>query len=180
MKCKYLLSLLFILTIIELISGCSQNPTEPEFVNSFFPLEVGNKWYYNSSYPETSTITDVWAIIDNKNIVNKNYFMVIEQNLNANNKDTIYYRINGDTLFSKTKNYDEQIEADFHLNLNETAYWRNDLKVVEKTEDRITFETPFGGDYGYRVTFKKGIGISNLVSNGWVYRSLKLIKAEIK
>lgn len=70
--------------------------------------------------------------------------------------------------------------GDFSLNLYDTAYWRNDLRVIQKTENIIIFQTPFGADYGYSITFKKGIGITNSILNGFAYYRRTLIKAEIK
>ena len=56
-------------------------------------------------------------------------------------------------------------------NLNDTAYWENDMTVVQKTKDIMRFEIPFGADYGYSITFKRGIGITNKIQNGFIYIS---------
>ncbi|MHB1688114.1 MAG: hypothetical protein ACYCVH_12180 [Ignavibacteriaceae bacterium] len=166
--------------LFALLLGC-ESPNEPvRNVEEFFPLKVGNKWYYNSTNSDTTSIDDIWEITGQKEIDNKKYYEIIKHYLKYNLKDTLYYRLNGDTLFSKGINYNEQIVADFSLNINEIAYWKDDLKVVQKTENIITFETPFGADYGYSITFKRGIGIASAIENGFVYYRIKLIKAEIK
>ena len=148
--------------LFAILFGCS-SPNKPlEKVESFFPLTTGNKWYYNSSTGDTSSIDDVWEITAQKEIDNKKYYEIIEHHIKNNLNDTVYYRLNGDTLFSKRIDYQEHIVADFSLNLNETAYWQNDLKVVQKTENIMTFETPYEIDYGYTITFQRGVGIVSI------------------
>jgi hypothetical protein len=166
--------------LFALLLSC-ESPIEPiSSVKEFFPLKVGNKWYYNSTNSDTTSIDDVWEITGQKTLNNKEYYEMVTNHLENNFKDTLYYRINGDTLFSKRAKFNEQIIADFSLKINETAYWQNDLNVTYKTENTMTFETPFRADYGYSVTFKKGMGISILIQNGFVYYKLKLIKVELK
>lgn len=163
-----------------LLIGC-ESPTElssnPE---EYIPLKIGNKWYYNSVYPDTTSINIIWEVNGQEEINHKLYYRIVEQNIHFNFIDTIFYRFSGDTLFCRGKDYDEQIVADFSLNLYDTAYWQNDLRVVQKTNEIMKFETPFGADYGYSISFLKGIGITNSVQNGFVYNRRTLIKAEIK
>jgi len=169
----------FIPLLILIIAGC-ESPMDTTPADEYFPLKVGNKWYYNSIYPDTTYINVIWEVNGKEEINGKQYFKIVEQNLQINHIDTLFYRFDEDTLFCKRINYDERIVADFSLNLNDTAYWQNDLRVVQKTENIIKFETPFGADYGYSISFKKGIGITNTIQNGFVYNRLTLIKAEIK
>jgi hypothetical protein len=162
-----------------LIYSCKSSNEPSSNSEGYFPLKVGNKWYYNSVYPDTNSISIIWEVTGQEEINYRLYYRIIEQNTQINLIDTLFYRVNGDTLFRGGKN-NEQIIADFSLSLNDTAYWQNDLRVVEKNKDIIRLETPFGADYGYSITFQKGIGITNSVQNGFVYYRMTLIKAELK
>ena len=174
-KIYSLISLLFLLLI-----GC-ESPNEPSSIpGEYFPLKIGNKWYYNSGYPDTNSINIIWEVNGTEVKGHKMYYRIIEQNMQFNFIDTIFYRFSGDTLFNRRKDNDEQIIADFSIGLNDTAYWQNDLKVVQKTEDMIKYETPFLADYGYSITFKKGIGITETINNGIIYLRKRLVKAELK
>ena len=167
------LSFLFIL-------GCD-SPTEYSLNSEdYLPLKVGNKWYYNSDYSDTTTINLISEVNGKEDIDNKSYYRILEQNLQSNFIDTIFFRFSGDTLFSRNKSYSEQIMADFSLNLNDTAYWQNNMTVVQKTKDIMKYEIPFGADYGYSITFKRGVGITNTIQNGFIYHRRILIKSEIK
>ena len=171
--------LIFSLSFLFAI-GCD-SPTEysinPE---DYLPLKVGNKWYYNLDYSDTTSINLISEVNGKEKIGLKTYYRILEQNLLTNFIDTVFFRFSGDTLFSRRKVYPEQIIADFSLNLNDTAYWQNDMTVVQKTKDIMKFEIPFGADYGYSITFKKGIGIINTIQNGFVFHRRILIKSEMK
>lgn len=161
--------------------GCDSTTENSPNPGSYLPLKDGNKWYYNSHsrFPDTTSVDFVWEVKGQAEIGGRNFFRIIEHNLLTDNFDTLFYRLNGDTLFNWDVNK-EQIMSDFSLNLNDTAYWRNDLTVVQKTKDIIQFETPFGADYGSSISFQRGIGITNSIENGFVYYRNTLIKAEIK
>ena len=174
-KIYLLISLSFLFLL-----GC-ESPDEPSLSpEEYLPLKIGNKWYYNTAYPDTTSINIICEVKGQEEINNKIYYKIVEQNLQNNFMDTLFYRFSGDTLFSRRINYKEQIIADFSLGLNDTAYWQNDLIVVQKTKYIIKYETPFGADYGTSITFQRGIGIINSVQNGFVYYRRTLIKAEIK
>ncbi len=176
MRTIYLIISLLLLSLIS-----CESPTENSLIpEDYFPLKIGNKWYYNSDYSDTTTINLVSEVDGKENINNKMYFRIIEQNLQLNYNDTVFFRFGEDTLFMKQKYYAEQIMADFSLQLNDTAYWENDMTVVQKTKDVMKFEIPFAADYGSSITFKSGVGITNLILNGFVYHRRILIKSEIK
>lgn len=174
----YLFTCLF---LVVLFSGCDSTTEKSSIPGAYLPLKDGNKWYYNSHsrFPDTTSIDLVWEVIGQAEINGISYFRIIEHNLRTANSDTLFYRLNGDTLFS-WDGIKEQIMADFSLNLNDTAYWRNDLKVVQKSDDMIQFETPAGPDYSYSISYQRGIGITDIIEGGVVYHRRKLIKAEIK
>ena len=163
-----------------LLLGCS-SPNEPSSdPEEFFPLKAGNKWYYNTSYTDTDSIDLISEVTGGEVIGSKLYFRIVEQNLQFGFIDTVFYRFGGDTLFGKTKNYSEQIIADFSLNLNDAAYWQSDMRVVQKTQDIMKFEVPFAADYGSSITFQRGLGIIETEQNGFVYYRRTLRKVEIK
>ncbi len=170
---------------VSLVCGCksTNEPTSNNKPSSnsekYFPLKLGNKWYYNTANYIPDSIDLIWEVTGQEVLNDILYYRIIKQYLRYNTTDTQFYRFNGDTLFCKSKNI-ESIIADFSLNLNETASWFSDLKVVRKTDSLIEFSTPFGIDYGYSITFLKGYGITKIISNGIVYYETTLIKAEIK
>ncbi|GMU87454.1 MAG: hypothetical protein AMXMBFR48_26950 [Ignavibacteriales bacterium] len=145
------------------------------------PLKDGNKWYYNSHsrFPDTTSIVFVWEVNGQEKKGGLNYFRIVEHNLLTNYYDTLFYRLNGDTLFGWETDK-EQILADFSLNLNDTAYWRNDLKVVQKSGEIMQFETRLGQNSSYSISYQKGIGITDIIESGVLYHRKKLIKAEIQ
>jgi hypothetical protein len=171
---------LFISLSFLLLLGCDSPNEASSNPEEYLQLKIGNKWYYNSDYSDTTTINLISQVNGKEDIDHKSYYRIIEQNLQSNFIDTIFFRFGGDTLFSRKKDYPEQIMADFSLNLNDTAYWQNDLTVTQKTKDIMKFEIPFGVDYGYSITFKRGVGITNTIQNGIIYHRRILIKAEIK
>ncbi|GAB6283482.1 MAG: hypothetical protein STSR0008_22550 [Ignavibacterium sp.] len=165
---------------ILLIIGCESSTEYSSNPEEYLPLKVGNKWYYNSYSSDTTEINLISEVNGREEIELKSYYRIIERNLQFNFTDTIFFRFSGDTLFSRNKVSREKIIADFSLNLNDTAYWQNDMTVVQKTKDIMRFEIPFRADYGYSISFKRGVGITNTIQNGFVYYSRILIKAEIK
>lgn len=169
-----------IITFFILIS-CETSYEPLSIDESFFPLKIGNKWYYNTSGLNTDPILNIHEVKALKEINNKSYYLVTNTHLKYNLKDTVYYRLDKSVLFSKLPKYEERIMADFSLKENEYAYWDpiGDLKVTEKTDSIIKFERPFHADYGSSVTYKKGIGIIQTIENGFIYYRSNLVKAEL-
>jgi hypothetical protein len=172
---------LFLLILLLSIYCGSPTNNEEYLKNSYFPLKIGNRWYYNTSFPDTTTTDEIWDIIGKVEQNNKSYYEFVISYPSSAIKNTVYYRMNGDTLFYQGINDNkEHIIADFSLNLNDTTYWQSDLKVVLKTDSIIKYATPFSIDYGASITFKKNLGITDQISNGIIYYRLKLISAEIR
>jgi hypothetical protein len=173
-------TLFFIPLLLLLVFGCKSPVESSSNPPGYFPLQIGNKWYYNTFSQYSDSIDLIWQVVGQKVINGKQYFAIKESSASTFINDTIYFRFDGNILLSKINNNPEQYVADFSLNLNDSASWRYDLKVVQKSDDIIKFETPFGPDYGYSITFKKGVGITNTIQNGIIYNYKKLIKWEIK
>jgi len=176
MKTKYL----FASFLLVILFGCKSSTETVPDASSYFPLKVGTIWYYNTNINDTTSINTTWKVSRVIPFEGKNYFEIIEHNILANYFDTLYYRLEGDKLYLKNIGDEERIVADFNLQLHDTTSWQSDLKVIEKTSQIMTFATPFAPDYGYSITFKKGVGITLEMENGFVVNYKKLLKAELK
>lgn len=172
---------------LSFLMGC-KSPNEPApKPQGFFPLAMGNKWYYNSNTfiygannLDTTSVNLVQEITGQKVIDKKNYFEVTSTDLTSGTKETSYYRLSGDTLFHITAKYPENILADFSLNLNDQAYWDQSLKVIQKNDEYMAFAIR-DFDYSFSMTFKRGVGMINSASYGFGdCHMTKLIKSEIK
>lgn len=82
--------------------GCDSTTENFPDPGSYPPLKDGNKWYYNSHsrFPNTTSVDIIWEVSGQEEKGGKNYFRIIEHNLHTNYLDTLFYRFNGDTLFS--------------------------------------------------------------------------------
>lgn len=101
--------LILLFTILQ-FSGC-QSSTEPNGLNnntnSFFPMEVGNKWYYNTyysdSYFDTSRYNRTLEIKNKIYLENKIFYLFEDtyynKDLSIKSIDTTYYAIKNDSLF---------------------------------------------------------------------------------
>jgi hypothetical protein len=186
-----------VLVIIGLCSGCSQGPTEPEYVNSFFPLEVGNKWYYNSFSSSSQRfnpleVDEVKEIIGIKQISEKKYYLAetkyYDQSGSIYYVDTSYYRYSKDTLYQH-RNYNnasyEIASAIFSLEkgdryMNYMGSTIFEVTVREKDNGLITFfyDSPQFKDTESEITFQKGKGISKRYTPSSGIET-KLIKADL-
>ncbi|MCU7497420.1 MAG: hypothetical protein HF311_18265, partial [Ignavibacteria bacterium] len=159
-----------------------KSPNEPAPASSeYFPLAVGNKWYYHTNgISDTSSINVVREVTGQKSIDNKTYYEVVSTQLASGIKDTAFLRMSDKILFAHMGK-GENIIADFSLNLNDKAYWEKDLKVSKKNGDIMAFESiPQLIDNGYGVTYQKGVGMTYSFLNGFAYEYTKLVKSEIK
>lgn len=166
-----------IIAYVLILAGCNSS-TEVKFSGQYFPLNVGNKWYYAAS--DSSTVNEIWEVTGTKTFNGINYYQMDIHDLSLNTITTYYYRYGGDTLFCKLPDYPESIAADFSLQLKDTAYWDKQMTVTEKTQDLITFSVPLTGDYSYSATYVKGVGLTEMTENGFVYYHRRLVKSEIK
>src|SRR3989339_1297743 len=102
---KILSVIIYFLSVISFLS-CNENSlTQPENTNSFFPLRVGNKWYYNSfnsfqQYDSTNA-NFTTEVIGTKQVLGKAYFSVKSSYLDENGiiiySDTSQYFYSNDT-----------------------------------------------------------------------------------
>jgi len=179
MKNRYLY--FFILSFI--LFNCDSPIESHSYLTEFFPLKVGNKWYYKSNISQdTSYFNETIEVVAQKKINDNTYFETVRNIISSNIKDTLYYRLNEDVLYAMKPPQEESIIADFSLKLNEIAYWDSTgkLRVSERTDSTIVFSTPFGGDYGLSITYKKGIGITYEYINGYIPHIRELVYWELK
>jgi hypothetical protein len=168
----------FIIASLFILAGCN-SPTEVNYNGQYFPLSVGYKWYYSTgSLADSAVISEVWEVTGIRTFNGLNYYQIDIHDLSLNTTTSCYYRYSGDTLFYKLPGYPEYIAADFSLRLNDTAYWDNQITVTQKTQEVITFSVPLTGDYSYSATYIKGVGLTEMTENGFVYYHRKLVKAE--
>jgi len=197
MKYKKILSILFYLSIVLFIS-CNENGlTSQENDNSYFPLKVGNKWYYNSftsfQQYDSTNINLTSEVIGKKQLFGKTYFSIKSTYFDENGSiiylDTSYYSCSNDTLYEymsdDNNNFYESIYAIFILEKGDkyNNYMRSTeyvITVIEKDKDLITlfYDAPQYKDEEQEITFKRGLGIYKIyvLNSG---NETRLIRAEL-
>lgn len=179
---KHNISHTIVFISLALIAGCDSS-TEPVYdAYSFFPLNEGNKWYYMQYSSAGSDTTEyVYEALPETSINGKFYAPVIRSVSSSARIDTFFYRNEGTVLYYiDPYSGREKVAADFSASLNDTAWWNNELVVTEKTKNVFTISSVFIADYGYKISYKRGTGVTFEASNGFVYYSRTLVKAEIK
>lgn len=178
---KYYILLTINLFFLAGFTGCDSS-TEPIYdAGSFFPLSEGNKWnYMQYSSAGNDTAESFYEAIPETDINGKFYTPIIRSDSKSSRIDTIYYRNDGNILYYiDSYSGKEKVAADFSASLNDTAWWNKELVVTEKTKNVFTISSEFIADYGYKISYKRGTGVIFEASNGFVYYSRKLVKAEI-
>jgi len=174
------LSIICAMASFLMLAGCN-SPTQVDTGGQFLPLNVGNKWYYNTNNAGSpSDISEVWEITGIKTINGIKYYQLDINTVSLNAVSTIYYRYGGDTLFYRYSSGGEFVAADFSLQLNDTAYWDKNITVTKKTKDMISYTVPLMGDYSYSATYSRGLGMTYMEESGFVYYYRKLLKADLK
>lgn len=171
---KYIL-LFCILFSSAWIAGCS-SPTIPAVAEQpFFPVNEMVKWNYSTG--NNGTVNCVWNADNNLTTIDATtYYTVVESYLSApQHTDTVFYKQVGDVLYRRIRGSRDYVIADFSLQLNAVAWWDTSARVTVKDDNTITFATTFGADYGYSISFKRGVGIVSQIDNGFVYNQLTLV-----
>ena len=170
---------------------------EPEDQNeSFFPMKVGNKWYYNSNPAGDIGSSTKWEIVSKQQFAGNDYYQLVKS-YNTSFSDTLYYRIASNKLIelligvNPNSYYFETVCADFNLDANgsfeyymggfpgKEYYYK--VTIKNKSEDEITFfyNSPNAVDEEHSITYKKGVGVSESYSDAWGIHSY-LIHQELK
>lgn len=174
---KYLMAVFVALLLFQSCESATESYFEK---NEFMPLKVGNKWYWNHWIKDTTSVDEIWEVVGWQKVNCHYYFKVARYNGPGDTTISyFYFRIDNNTLFRKWPGRDETILADFSLNLNEEAYWSEDLFVTKKDESTIVFQKTIGLDLP-QLEFKKGIGLTRDENFGVFHYRHKLVGYEIK
>jgi hypothetical protein len=176
---------IFFILFIGLFNGC--DTTEPTNgveldlnKNIFFPLNVGNKWYYNSYHIndpnfDSTKFDRSWEVISSKTLSNKIFYQI--ESIAYNNDstiyrvDSIYYAIREDSLFliDQGQPFIEtsiQLRGLFNSDQYEHFIVQPDSDgnylgyLINKTDSTNSFYYYRDGwnDSGWQMTFKKKVG----------------------
>jgi hypothetical protein len=152
--------------------------------DNYFPLEIGNKWYYSSKKNQELNKATKWEVID-KTIIKSNEYYVIEVSPYTSPKDTLYYCKKSDKIIelhlgkSENNKYLESTFASFNLRKSEKffhfmgtydgkdRYFEVSLK--NRSDECISFyyDELIGVDEEHSITFQNGKGISEFYSDAW-------------
>lgn len=178
-----------ILILVLLIVGC-ENLIEPQkdkdISSPYFPLTLGNKWYYkywdrfNSTfiYPESIILTE--EVISTHALNNKLFFLIERCNLNIDGsirrKDSVYYNFSGDTLYQILSDWEFSEESlsirAIFANTGHVSYqmkWYDQYyeaysRLETDTTVNFVFYRPQWVDSGSEWKFKKNVGICDYLS----------------
>lgn len=103
---KYKFYIIFPVLLIYSLISCEKN--EITKTSEYFPLHVGDKWYYNNG--------ETWEIIGIKDTLGKRYFEM------SNGKSHEYYRVENGYVYSLGLDFTEYIR--FNLNLDAGESWQ--------------------------------------------------------
>ena len=183
------ISVIIAIAFFNLIPGCD-SPTE-SFVGAlqYYPLKIGNKWYYSNSQTDTSAYNYVTEIVSDTTISNKLYYKIVSNYVPQSEYYYISYChieksklfIGNISFYNDKLTFMENLKADFSLKVGDTL--RTDeykyITVTEKKEDIIKFHTKDGMIHYYS-TFRKGVGLIESLTIGDVFHRSVLIKYELK
>lgn len=152
--------------------------------NLFFPLSIGNKWFYSMNTSIENSIK--WEVTREITLNNHNYFVIEKSKFDGTPLDTIYYRFEGDKLIelfigsSQSNYYLESTFADFSITEQDTFEYYLNLYIDDK--DYYYFSTLYNNPYNksaeeitfyyhlysitdidFRSTFHIGIGLTKLI-----------------
>jgi hypothetical protein len=182
-------TIILLSVIIIFFSGCEEliGPPFKEKINSnYFPLSIGNKWYYkywdnfNSEFVYPESIAKTEEIISTKSLNNKLFFLVEHSYLNLDGSvrisDSVYLHMSGDTLYqlkSEWKFEEESLSiaaifADSG-NVNFQMKWYDYYYEVYsrfETDSTMNFVyyVPNTVDSGSERQYKRNIGICDYIS----------------
>lgn len=182
-----------------LFLSCRSNPESPSYSDlkkdTFFPLAVGNIWYYNfygggvpidtTKYNEKKEIVLIRYLGSRAFYLLRNTYYNDDGSINSN--DSIYYYLANDTLFKILTN-EPFTESSIKLSLifppaNKSEFivdGKYEGSIVENNDSIVVFSfwEPNWADSGWNETYKKNIGMINTIS-GWGLGSI-LVRYAIK
>jgi len=195
-----------VLMFVMSFAGCftSDSPTgiASDVGTGFFPLKIGDTWYYSRYWhggqADTTLVTHIAAVIGTRVINTRESSVVLHRYLQGGgdsvwSADTSFYVVQADSLLSTYKDtagYHFVVDAIFSLNkgdvfVREFGTGNNSVRynvtVSEKNDSIMTFfyDSPQIIDEEHQVTYKKGAGIVDNYSTAWGIGE-KLIRVELK
>jgi hypothetical protein len=182
-----------------LLCSCS-NPESPELpkqnrIESFFPLTVGNVWYYGSysqGVPaDTSKYDEKKEVTSKRNLGNREFYLLLDTYYNTdrsiNTIDSCYYCLTNDSLLNIHINRpfaDSSISVSLifppTLSSTFTIDGGYEGSVVQMNDSIVVFGfwKPGWIDSGWNETYKRNIGLIDTHSS-WGFGSV-LIKYDLK
>ena len=178
-------SILFFILNIGLFNAC--NTTEPinkiklgSSENIYFPLNIGNKWYYNSYHIndpnfDSTKFDRTWEVISSKCLGRKLFYQIESVIYNNDGTifkvDSLYYAISADSLFliDTGQPFNEtslKLMALFNSEQYQSFIVKSDSSgdyigyLIDKTDSTNSFYYYRDGwnDSGWQMTFKKKVG----------------------
>lgn len=140
---------------------------------SFLPLNIGNKWYYNEGL-YGNEIELIMEVVGTQNFGGSDYYKLQLTHLSDSSLEFWYLRIENNTLFRYA--CDEEIrlvpfDIDQGINII-VRYCSVDYigRTDERSDDEISISyTPMfpmtDADFGF--SFLKGVGITDFYNDGW-------------
>jgi len=125
------------IAVIMYIAGCTQTPGDIQLSDEYFPLQIGNKWYYESTlgYSYEIKVTDTVR-------TNGYLFYMLERKDDRGSTSSYYARYSNKKIYHKFNDIDEILFVDFKAPLGDsyTAYQGHIQTVVTSKahHDRIT------------------------------------------
>jgi len=162
--------------LLYMLTSCGVSDLNNSNNVDYFPLQIGNKWYYSSDKSQSLDKATKWEIVS-AIVINDIEYYLVEKTHPYSTKDTSYYRYEDSKLIelfidkSKNNYYLESIFADFNILENdffnyyaesdndEDIYYKVTLK--EKTTSSITlfYNIIQFRDTEHSITFQENKGI---------------------
>ncbi len=177
-----------IIAVLMFLTGCTQNTGDIQLSEEYFPLQIGNKWYYESTLGYSHTI----EIIDTARINGQLYFK-IERKDDRGRTGSYYARYTNEKIYQKFNESEEILFIDLAAPFNEsyTAHQGHiQTLVTRKTiHDKITisgneFENVIESYHqlpdqnNYTSYYARGIGVVSLIWDR-ENQEVKLVRARI-
>jgi hypothetical protein len=179
------------ISLCLLILSCSHS-TSPNQISTdnkpatskFYPLALGNVWYYNSyqvgQEVDTTKYDEKWEIVGVKPLGLKQFYCIQRIIYNTDgsvwSKDTVCYCINGDSLlqilpnspFENSTISPRAIFPDTGVTSINTRWGADSIEgyISNRTDSTITYQfwQPGWMDSGWQETYKKDVGLFDVLS----------------
>ena len=183
------LNALLIILFLFLIYYCESPMERTNDKKQYYPLEIGNKWYYSYDQTDISTYNYIVEIIGDTTINNKFYYKKMSYFFPKNGTYFIsYIRTDSSRIYNGGFSYSngihtftESLSADFSMNVGDTIRTNeyDYITVKERDENIIKINVYSDGLHGW-TKYKRGIGIIERFSSNAIMHITILVKSELK